>query len=289
LVQAILDDPSINLTLVPDAVEAQIYKSTILLTLNLFYRLLGSLDGMPLLAHEVQLSRTSASSGTLLKTTKELIEESKQINDKVLEQVADRLLANPTINSKLVPDAVERQIYINCLKVVFRVLMVIANSFRITICGHDIRVTLEPAELERSSLVASSSLSLVDLRLMADFAREAGIDEESTEGLGWWDRLWFRREIMAHHDTVLYGMILGILDDLMANTKIQILSDDIVMDIVPPRTKPKEKEQQESTSQNGSLSTQEEESVSVGSFALASFAAGVGMGVAVMALLTSPR
>jgi hypothetical protein len=291
LVQEMLDDPSINLTLLLTAIKAQMYKSTIKLTLNLVYSLLGSLDGMPLLAHELKLSRTTASSGKLLKTTKQLMEDSKQINDKVLELVADRLLANPTINSSLVPDAVERQIYINCLKVVFRLLEILSNSFRVTICGHDFRLALEPAQLERSAMAASSSLSLVNLRLVADFAREAGIDEDSTEGFGWWDRLWIRRKIMAHHNTVLYGLVLGILDDIMANTKIQILSDDIVMDIVPPRPKPKQEhqQQQENTTQNESLSTHEEESVSVGSFAVASFAAGMGMGVAVMALLTSPR
>jgi hypothetical protein len=73
---------------------------------------------------------------------------------------------------------------------VFQLLVVILNSFRVTICGHYFCLALEPAQLECLVMVVSSSLSLVDLWLVADFACEAGIDEDLTEGLGWWDQLW---------------------------------------------------------------------------------------------------
>jgi hypothetical protein len=213
------------------------------------------------------------------------------INEDVLEQVADRLLANPTIRSKLVPDAVERQIYVNCLKVIFRVLQLVANSFRIRVCGHDIRLALEPSTLEQSALTVSSSLSQIDMELLQEFAQHAGIQETTTSStansMGWWNRLWVHKEFTAHLHASLYGLILGIVDDILANTQIQILSDVVDLDIVPlSATNPKTVMNEEEA-----LPVLEfkPESVSVASFAAASFAAGVGVGVTLMAVLTSSQ
>jgi hypothetical protein len=299
LVTEIINDPSINLSLVPDSLEAHVYKSTIKLTLNAFYSVLSNLDGAPILNHEVKLTRTSITPSTphppsspTTPTQKRMVDAAKTsncINEDVLEQVADRLLANPTIRSKLVPDAVERQLYVNCLKVIFRVLQLLANSFRIRICGHDIRLALEPSTLEQSALTVSSSLSQIDMELLQAFAQHAGIQETTTNSMGWWDRLWVHKEFTAHLHATLYGLILGIVDDILANTQLQILSDVVDLDIVPlSATNPK----------TGVVVNDEEalavlefkpESVSVASFAAASFAAGVGVGVTLMAVLTSSQ
>jgi hypothetical protein len=140
----------------------------------------------------------------------------------VLEQVADRLLADPTTRSKLVPDAVERQIYINCLNVSFCVLQLLANSFRIHVCGHDLQLTLEPSMFKKSALAISSSLSQIDTELMQDFAQQAGVQEiTTTANMGWWDQLWVHKEFTAHLHASLFGMILGIVDDILANTQIK--------------------------------------------------------------------
>jgi hypothetical protein len=307
LVQEMLDDPSINLSLVPDVMEARIYKSTIQLTLNVFYSLLASLDGMSLLSHEFQLTRRTKDPSSTSTTNNEkqdnllIVQQSKYINDHVLEQVADRMLANPTINNPLIPDAVERQVYVNCLKVIFRVLNILTNSFRITICGHDIRLALEPAQLEALALHAASRCSStsclrnmhdVDMDLLLAFAQDAGIPTQDHSSDDWsvWERLTIRPDFVAHLHASLYGLILGILDDILANTKIQILSDDIDLDIVPAKAKAKERQSpspDEQTTISNTISGGEElSSASVGSFAAASFAAGVGMGVALMAIYT---
>jgi F0F1-type ATP synthase assembly protein I len=41
---------------------------------------------------------------------------------------------------------------------------------------------------------------------------------------------------MINLHTTLYGLLLGIFDDLFANTQIHILSDEISLDIVPKST-----------------------------------------------------
>lgn len=99
---------------------------------------------------------------------------------------------------------------------------------------------------------------------------------------------------MVNCHTVLYGLIIGILDDLLANTKIQILSDEILIDIVPTSTQPTKPQNQGNISRednsSSSISSREFSSPKIApnsSFAFASFAAGLGMGMAVMALVSS--
>jgi hypothetical protein len=93
--------------------------------------------------------------------------------------------------------------------------------------------------------------------------------------------------MVAQLHASLYGLLLGIMDDLLANTKIQILSDEIGIDIVPASQDKLDAIQKDITALNEASSP--DQNGSVGSFALASFAAGVGMGVTVMAVLTNKR
>ena len=143
LVDDVLGDPSINIKSMPDYLERQIYRFTIQLTLNALYKALGGLHGREILGHELQVSRVSRQldniHGDLLR-----IGEDTSLHEDVLEAVADRLLENKNVNLQMVPDILERQIYANCLKIVFRVLDLLAASFKLTLCGHDIRLPLQP-------------------------------------------------------------------------------------------------------------------------------------------------
>jgi hypothetical protein len=237
LVDAIMKDPTINLSLVPDALERRIYKSTIQLTLNAFYMCIGKADGVKFLSHQIKVERLTKRDQRG-KVRDYLMGVTRNVNVEVLEKVADRMLANPAINSKMLPDNIEREIYVNCMVVIFRVLSVIVHSFRITICGHDFGLSLEPHHFEESAMnaMAKSSLSRIDLDQLKAFAESCGIpDEESehmTEGFSFWDRVCNRRDFMVKLHTCLYSLVLGILDDILANTKIRVLSDEITIDVV---------------------------------------------------------
>ena len=90
------------------------------------------------------------------------------------------------VNQKLVPDFVERKLYINCLQLLFRLLDSLAATFRITVCGHDVRVSFEAIKDENGKSISveeraqklSSSLTPLDLDAVASFARESGAAPE---------------------------------------------------------------------------------------------------------------
>eukprot|EP00980_Cylindrotheca_fusiformis_P020145 scaffold7212_cov165-Cylindrotheca_fusiformis.AAC.5 len=236
LVHVILEDPSINIALIPDSIEAAIYKSTIRLTLNVFYRLLSKLNGAPLLSHQIQVARVeqtrdTESMGTEDKTPShynaiaQVAQKSNaSVNDEVLETIAERLLDNRAINQTLVPDAIERQLYQNCLKVIFRALQILSNSFQINLCGHDVQISIEPSSLEESALAATASSpsqfrieSEIDLELLQDFAFRAGIPKNESIEMSWWDQVMPRRRFMASLHASLYSLLLGIVDDVSSN------------------------------------------------------------------------
>ena len=82
--------------------------------------------------------------------------------------------------------------------------------------------------MEQSALTAASSLngskskwmdSEIDMKMLEDFASTSGINDESylnDENLSWWDRFWLRRrrKMIAKLHASLYGLLLGIIDDV---------------------------------------------------------------------------
>ena len=239
-IDGIMKDPTINIPGIPDYIEKMIYTSTVRLILNMVYSNVAQLHGCGLFAHQFQLRRyEEPKSAEMQEEHLNLMRGTAGIDETILEEVADRLLANKAVNNILIPDFIERQLYVNCLKLVFRVLDTIAASFRITVCGHDIRLHIEPSSItavDRGALIkaAAYSLTKVDIEAVQAFARQAGVHDVADDA-GFLQRIFdpSRKEFVAQLHASLYALILGILDDLLANTELELLSDRIRVDIVP--------------------------------------------------------
>lgn len=234
-----------NIAGVPDAIERQIYVSTVRLTLNAVYKSLGELHGTEFLGHRLQLHRLDdeARKG-------EEFDYSKlgagEVDERALEDVADRLLANKAVNRPLVPDAIERQVYVNCLKLVFSLLDALAATLGVTVCGHDVRLDVRPSSsrvsasesLRERAKERSSSLTPVDVKAVEAFARESGAAPPPDADASLFGR-WLeptRREFVAQLHATMYSLVLGILDDLLNDTVLTFLSDRVRIDIVPSET-----------------------------------------------------
>ncbi|KAL3937669.1 MAG: hypothetical protein SGBAC_007270 [Bacillariaceae sp.] len=190
LVAIILEDSSINIQMIPDSVEAIVYKSAVKLTLNVFYELLAEMNGVPFLSHKIQVARLMEEGeeesdneekrgwfSSLFESEPKSSESIKRkekkyrriaeaadmkrsaINDEVLDTVATRLLENNAVNFAYIPDVFEIYLYKSCLKVVFRTLQILSHTFHLNLCGHDICLMIEPSALEESALTAASSVS----------------------------------------------------------------------------------------------------------------------------------
>jgi hypothetical protein len=262
-VDSILADKKLNITAIPDAIERQIYATAVTMTANVVYGLLHELDGTLLWGHELKLQRKPNPDEWL--TTSHV-----GIDNKVLEQVADRLLSNETVNQTLLPDIIERQLHINCLKLIFHLLDTIAASFCVTLCGHDLKVHFEPSS---RAVKAISSYTSVEWNILLESARQ----ELQDSGCLFTD---FQARLLAS----LYGLVLGIVDDLLANTEIKVLSDQIGIDVVPLNQQ-KEKRMFDKVQKTATKTSSRNTGTMVTTFGL-----GVGVGAtAVLAFIASSR
>ena len=271
LVDDIIADPSINIAGLPDVLERQIYKTTTILTYNAVYRLVGSVHNKALLGHTIEVTRLRRNKDRYNRAKqKSLLHMKTDVDEELLEDIADQLLSNTAINQPLIPDVIERQLYMNCLKIIFRILNMLAASFRITICGHDLTLNLNKAvDRNRDTILqvartASSSKTPIDTTILQDLVRSHRYDEAAVfrdnnnndddddvdivegdgtvreESDGGNMSIWKKgirgtqEEFVVQVNTVLYSLILGIIDDLLANTELVLMTDRIHFDIIPP-------------------------------------------------------
>jgi hypothetical protein len=268
LATAILQDDGMNIPMVPDAVQRVIYQSAIKLTYNLFYKGVSQLDGQELIpshtgskgSRELRIDRVHLEQGGQASMSAQQYGQWACFQSKLdlipLENFASALVQNKAVNITLIPDKVEKDIYYNCLKVIFWVLDKIANTLKVTFCGHTI--AMDFAAASRSYLVSRDgtgkgvvkvmtqiSSFMVNAQTIEDFQGQAtallqmdGSFPGATmcnrssavkNGLSWMKSSLntVQQEMVQKLNVSLYGLILAILEDCLKSTKIEVLNDQI--------------------------------------------------------------
>jgi F0F1-type ATP synthase assembly protein I len=287
LVQQVLKDPNINIRVLPDQIERKLYETTVRLTLNAIYKIFQELNGKPIfLGYQLQLQQYPQSVGKT-KAFREASVASNHVNYHSLEQVADRLLQNPIINQPLIPDVLERQIYINSLKVAFRVLDILQSSLRIRICGHWLGLSLAAGDdsddnydsaKESAVTRATNILAQITIEDLMQYQKDAGIDDWNDFGkrrfFGW-----IRPEpLLAQVHSTLFGLVFHTVQDIMDHSAIEMVGvGKIVMDLVPPSGN------NTTTNKSGRAVTKRQSRLQ--SFPVsATFVSGIGVGIVVTLL-----
>jgi hypothetical protein len=297
LVQECLNDPTINIATIPDYLERQIYRSTILLTLNTLYQVLGGLHGSMMWGHELRLVKLPQDNEMVKSNRIISLKDSVSIADDVLEQVVDQLMANTAVNQPLIPDVIERQIYKNCLTLIFRLLDLLTSSLQLQCCGHVVGLQIAPIVSGNPTVQAAAvqQATAIDPAQVLAYARSLGVhpDEQVNDARrSFFDRFFrpVQTEMLAQLHATLYALILGILDDVLQHSQIRILSDTVVLDFVPvpPDVLAAKQQQQQQSSVDGTIDDKvvpplPEQSSSA--LPLATFTAGLGMGMTLMVLL----
>jgi hypothetical protein len=241
LVQQVIQDPTIKIATIPDVLEIQIYRSTINLVIDALYRVLNQLHGTKIAntSHEIQLKRIDLGLKSSRKKLRQHYNERKartitDVSDDFLEGIAEGMLSNRNINQRFLPDSIEKKLYINCLKLIFRLLEMIADCIKITVCGHDLRIAISKASVETAMENATMHMAEVDRSKLYEMAKTVGDLDHKTGKMFWLSR---KKQAFLHtlHASML-ALLLAILDDLMHKTCIELFSDRMVLDIVPSTT-----------------------------------------------------
>jgi hypothetical protein len=223
-VEQVLADPNINVKGIPDVLEAELYRMTVRLVLNMIYSSIAAMHGAEFLAgHRIELKRRRETADEAV-TSRLFLKENSGIDEAILEQVAERLLQNSAINYTAIPDYVERQIYGNCLKLVFRLLDTLANTFCINICGHELRVYFDPIKSSMVDHLPAITPAAVDTQ-----SSKSRINVEVlTAQLSANTSSLFQQQVLLS----VYTLVLGIIDDVLANSEIKLLYDRVSFDVV---------------------------------------------------------
>lgn len=255
-IDQVMKDRSFNIAQLPDSIERVLYKSTAKLVLSTFFYMVSNAHGTELFGHQVVLQKKEGAAGSSVKLDWNTASSTK-VDPKVLEEIADKMLANSAVNLRLVPDALERVLYTNCMRLVFRILDILAASFQLQVCGHALVMDVLPSVLvpdtHDTSRLTSPLTSNIDLGKVRELARlHAGIVPEDRSELSLWQRWFIREEFLAQLHESVYGLVLAIADNVLAHTQITLLSDTITLDLVPcPPTTDETKEEGEAGSSNG--------------------------------------
>lgn len=218
-----LADPAINIAAIPDWLERGIYRSTVKLVLDLVYRGVGKLHGLELIGgHRIDVCLDGAVAvGPILSEA--------PLNTEALDAMVDRLMANAVVNSPLVPDFLERQIYTNCLRLVFTLVDALASTVRLQICGNELRLDFVAVNEPRSpSNNHQLSASRVDNETLDALVQAALLDQPPMLAA-----LPFYRRFLAAIHRAIVAAALAVIDDLLDNTELRVIDEKVKLVLAP--------------------------------------------------------
>jgi hypothetical protein len=234
LTKEILKDPSMNIRMIPNKIEAILYKNIVRLTLNAVYGQIKKSNGHSFLfGHAIRMRYIRGSAKEIGSFT-EIATSEKDVE--ILENVADRLLENKNINQPLIPDDLERQIYTNCLKIIVLVLGTVQSSLRMSICDYSMGFYFDPKPNAIATTVAFDRaldvLSNADKSALEAYQQKAAVDIKGS-GLSFYFSN-YRRALLSQVHATMFGFVLHVVQDMMDQTIIEFVGvGKIVMDLVP--------------------------------------------------------
>lgn len=81
--------------------------------------------------------------------------------EQAIERMVDRYLANKQINSKFIPDAIERKMYKNMLRILIGLLKDTFNNAHVDLLGHRVSFSMHPINNETTSEHQKDLLTLL--------------------------------------------------------------------------------------------------------------------------------
>ena len=70
----------------------------------------------------------------------------KDATELAIEKIVDKMLQNADINASCIPDNLEKQLYINLLKLILGNLKVILDGVKVDFLEHEITIVIKPKE-----------------------------------------------------------------------------------------------------------------------------------------------
>ncbi|KAF4654631.1 kelch-like [Perkinsus chesapeaki] len=129
--------------LVPHEFEKKLYLDILSIVTFAFENGMGSLDNLQLWGHAVKVRSLQASEPFMNLT----IGGSSMHGREQLGVIVDSMLSDEFVNNPLIPDAVERSLYLNTVILIFRIIEDLSHSLHVTFMGHRLEWKLTPLDI----------------------------------------------------------------------------------------------------------------------------------------------
>jgi hypothetical protein len=140
-INEMLKNPELNIREIPDAIERQIYKFTLKMTLDSIFKWVCLMDGLKVLGHQVRLDFVPAKNPTF-------VVSSLGLNKNRLHDFVTILLQEDLVNISWLTDAVEHRLYFNCLILIFTALQSFLGTTELELLGHKLSFNLTPHDAD---------------------------------------------------------------------------------------------------------------------------------------------
>lgn len=224
---------------VPEAVEMLMYKQVVRTgmqqVLTAFHK---AVSNMTLLGHHFELDIEEGKGFDPIKKRKPNLE--------AVTALAQTLLDDPNVNLSLLPDIIERQLYVNVLLISLLLVQNICDTSCVDIFGHCLEFSLRPIKNTASvrkklvlDLVSSEvPSSEIDDKMLAAYVVHG--DDRDGDGLG------DSGDLYAGIMTAIYKITLYVAREALQDMAIFLLEDGYVMRIAPgtPLAKDREKDKE---------------------------------------------
>jgi len=135
-VKQILRNKNLNVRFLPDQLEGEIYKFAIQEALGKCIKTVYTLNGVEFLGHHLRLKFQKGKDWV-----PPIVDDSK-VDREAIRVIIKKLLKNSDINMSLLLDAIEEELYVNIISMLFIVIQVFLSSIEVEVIGHKFEAKL---------------------------------------------------------------------------------------------------------------------------------------------------
>lgn len=73
------------------------------------------------------------------------VKDAVSIDEERIRSIVDKFLENQKINVGFIPDVVERNLYVNLLRILLHLLNEVSKETSLTFLGHEIQISVKPS------------------------------------------------------------------------------------------------------------------------------------------------
>lgn len=221
-VDAILNDPRMNIQGIPDKIERKIYTLAISMALQQCLKLLFTVNGKAILGHHVEIEMRPGRMPPL--------PPNPEFEQGAVMRLVEELLKEKMINLSWLHDSIEGPLYANVILAILTVMHSFFAATRFDMLGHSVGCNLSPLnQQQQENLLLCIRNRLREPRVVDEAIIEEQLDKHFLNAPPNWLPDALERPIYK----TLYALVLCVTEEVFKDLRIGFLGDTCMLHLVP--------------------------------------------------------